>query len=52
MVDTAKSHRIFTSAVDLILAPDGTQFQKGKARVHRQHHDGSEQYEEGVVAYF
>lgn len=38
--------------VDLVLLADGSQFQEGEARMHRQHHHGAEQDEEDVRALF
>jgi hypothetical protein len=52
MVDTEKSTRILTRALTWFLLAHRAQLQKGEPRMHGQHHDGAQQYEQGVGALF
>ncbi|KZR99565.1 Uncharacterized protein APZ42_004513 [Daphnia magna] len=43
-------HQDLDQSIDLVLLAHRAQLQKGKARMHGQHHDGAEQDEQRVCA--
>jgi len=50
MVDTEKSVRILTRALNLVLFAYRAEFQKGKPCMHGQYHDAAQQNEQHITA--